>query len=415
LKIVRGILIGYIINRANAAVQLPRKDGRVLSPDEIIYSYFREQVSNSYKIIERYNNDFTSQVKAGIPMELYYMLLQIPKELGVDMTIILQESNQYISQSFNRAIVDPIQPFLDIAKNPLIPGSLLQIPSLNLLAENPIQEGYIISYIKGEAENPMLWPILIHEVFESIDMKSELLDKMQKVASEKSVTLPTLNEKDPEINRKWISEIFMDIMSIHSFGPMYASSLLDYFKRAPYVKTIEHPEMSARLFCVYKYLETSASPFTDILNRCISSCKGRVQTEIKKYEESGELTTDKKNQLSLLFRLISDFFFSLPLTSFIQRLKNHMVTTAKPQRLIEADEEEMKFVPFTDPVFTYDEIRELIFDHHVSLAIDPNVLLNVVLANFHLFKKEEHLKVIVDSIRKWKIKEAWNLSLKEVN
>lgn len=415
LKIVRGILTGYIINRAKAAVQLPRKDGRVLAPDEIVYSYYRDQVSNSYRIIERYNDDFTSQAKVNIPIELYHLLLQIPKELGLNMTIILQESNQFISQPFKLAILDAVQHLLEIGKNPLIPGSLWQLPSLDLLSENPIQEGYVISYIKGEAENPMLWPVLIHEVFESIDMKTGLMDKLQESSLKAGAELPTLNEKDSEINRKWISEIFMDVMSIQSFGPMYAKSLLDYFKRAPYVKTIEYPEMSARLFCVYKYLETSTSPYTDILNRCINSCKGEVQTEISKYEGSGELAEDKKNQLSILFRVISEFFSSLGLTSFVQRLKNHVVATSKPQKFIEPGEEEMKFIPFIDPVFTYDRMGELIFDHHVSLAIDPNVLLNVVLANFHLFKKEEHLSVIVDSIRKWKIKEAWNASAKEVN
>jgi hypothetical protein len=108
--------------------------------------------------------------------------------------------------------------------------------------------------------------------------------------------------------------------------------------------------------------------------------------------------------------------------TFVQRLDEYIaqsqISAVKLKDLLKKDvldvEGKHKFIPFKDPLLTFDNITNTVMFHHISLAIDPNILLNVVIANYQSYNKDEHYEVIIDSIKKWKIKNVWNFSIQNI-
>jgi len=412
LKIIREGLTECLIKKAELVAQNRTKDGRLLSPEQVVYTVYQEYVSASYVIAERFNTEITMLVRCGIPPELYHWLLQIPEHFGVEKIIVLQEGPRFITETFNQKIIVPLKSMIELAKRPEVEGTLAQLKPIDLTESNPIEDGYVVSCVRGEAQNPVLWPILCHEMFELVDMDQHLLQDFGSFVSKKGESLPILNS-DAETNLRWILEILMDFLAINSFGPMYAKSLLEYFKRAPYYQTFEHPEMSSRLFSVYQYLIRPKKSETDILGKCQLKAKEEIEPEIHRYEIEEELDPEKEQKLLSLYSLLEQFFETIKVPSFIDKLARYSDQAANPKatlkEILQARDDE--FIPFQDPLFDFNDIKNNILYHHISLATDPDIVLNVVLANLDLYQKHEHLSVIVDSIRKWKIKQIWNYSI----
>jgi hypothetical protein len=408
LKIIREGLIKSVIGKAEILAKIRTKNGRALSTEQVIYYVYREIVSTSYLTAERFLTDVTMLAKAKIPPELYYWLFEIPKHFNVKKIIVFQEGARFATETFNQKIIYPLRSLIDLASTPEVPGSLIHTEKIDLLKTNPIKDGYVISCVRGEAQNPVLWPILCHEMFEIIDKEQNLFKNFQQFVSAKGTALPIL-DSNQETNRHWILEIFMDFLAINSFGPMYAKSLLEYFKRSPYYQTFEHPEMSFRLFSTYQFLKTPYKNASDIFGRCQAKAQREVEKEIKAYEEEGELDSVKERELASLYSLMSQFLGTIKMPLFLDRLMEYNRQSGNPEvTLSEMLKDERQIIPFQDPLLDYDDIKNNILYHHISLAIDPNIMLNVILAEYDLYQEKEHLSVIVDSIRKWKIKQVWN-------
>lgn len=71
---------------------------------------------------------------------------------------------------------------------------------------------------------------------------------------------------------------------------------------------------------------------------------------------------------------------------------------------------------FTDPLYEFDTISKLLLENSVSLAIDPRIILNVVMAQIEKitataqtarFISEKNFEAITDSLIKWKIVKEW--------
>ena len=402
-----------IIKRAELYAKRKTKDGKSLSVEQILYTIYQQFVSTSYVTAERFHTETTMLVKAGIPPEIYHWLLEIPEHFGIKKIIIFQEGPRFLTETFDQKIVKPLKTMIELAKKSEVQGSLAQLKPIDLLKLNPIEGGYVISCVRGEAKNPVLWPILCHEMFELVDKEQNLLKSFEQFAFTKGVDIPTL-DPTPKVNQHWVSEILMDLLAINSFGPMYAKSLLNYFKRSPYYQTFEHPEMSSRLFCVYQYLKAPIEDKTDISSRCQMKAIKEVEQEIKRYRMEGELDSIKEDKLSTLYSLVSQFSETIDAPSFSQRLNayfrqagNSKITLSE----ILKKKETIDFIPFQDCLLEFKDIRNNILHHHISLAIDPNIMLNVVLANYDEYQKNEPLGVVVDSIKKWKTKWVWNHSV----
>jgi hypothetical protein len=425
LSIINDCLDNSLTKKAIAISQIPTKSGEYLSPDQIIYDFYRETVGSAYSTAEGFNGSIALLVESCIPWELYYWLLEIPQVLGVNKPFVFRQGVQFISKSFEDEIIKPLNPLIKIAKDPNIKGSLMQIPSVDLLAKHKICEGYVMDCIRSEAQNPIMWPILYHEMFEAVDKDLSsagqgIMKNFETFVKSQTASMPTIND-EKLANENWLLEILMDFLAITSFGPMYAKSLLDYCQRSPYYPTPEHPEMCYRIYSVYLYITSHATSQSDVLKRCQEIAKSWIEPEVNRYEDAGNLNSENKRALNELFRLMTKFRQTIPNPTFLQRLDNHIAqsqplgTTLKVllKKGTPAFENRPKFIPFKEPLLSFDHIRSAIFEG-VSLAIHPDILLNVVIANADDYSKDEDYDIIVDSIKKWKIKEVWNSAVRSI-
>jgi len=154
---------------------------------------------------------------------------------------------------------------------------------------------------------------------------------------------------------------------------------------------------------------------SDIFNRCQKKARQDVEQEIYRYEANEDLDTEKKTKLGFLYSLMEQFCRSIKILTFLDRLEKHVGESENSKTTLkEILKNEDLFLPFKDPVMTFGDINNNVLLHHISLAIDPNILLNVVIANYDSYQKEAHLNIIIDSIKKWKVKQAWNSSVDDL-
>jgi len=413
LKIMKEGLIECVLKKAELHAKSQTKHGEVVSPEEVIYTVYNKLISSNYSIAERFNTDVKMLVQSSLPSELYHWLLEIPEYFRIDKLIVFQDSQRFISETFDDRILRPLKSLIELAKKPEVKGSLEQLKPIDITKLNPIEDGYIVCCIRGEAQNPILWPVLCHEMFEIVDKEQKLFKHFERFVSSKGNILPSLDD-DMKTNLYWISEILMDFLAINSFGPMFVKSLIEYFKRAPTYETPLHPPPSFRLFCVFQYLRGPINIKTDILGKCQLRAKRDVELELRRYGRERKLDNENEKRLLALYKLMAQFLETIKAATFSEKLTEFIEQSANPAAKLDEllkGKDESNFVPFQDPLPYFEDIKNAIFHHHVSLAIRPEIMLNVVLANYDLYRKNDHLSVIVDSIKKWKIKQNWNSAI----
>jgi len=428
LLIIHDSLTDSLTRKAVILSKIETRAGDFLTPDQVIYNIYQALVSSAYSTAEHFNGSVALLVESGIPWELYYWLLEIPQSFGINKPIVFRQGIRFVTQTFYEEIAKPLAPLIEIAKDPNVQGSLIQISPVDLLKKHPIDDGYIITCIRSEADNPAMWPILCHEMFETVDkdlgcLGQSLMDQFKTYVKTQVAVMPLIND-EKLANENWLLEILMDFLAINSFGPMYARSLLEYCQRSPYYPTPEHPEMCYRIYSAYLYLTAPTKSQSDIFSICQQVAKEQIQPEVTRYEDEGNLDSEKERVLTQLFQLMVKFSRTIKTPTFVHRLDNYIaesqtsaITLKDLIRKKEAldPEGKQKFIQFKDPLLSFDRIKNTIFNFGISLAIDPNILLNVVIANLDEYNKETHYEVIVDSIKKWKIKSVWDSSIDVIN
>jgi hypothetical protein len=405
LKIINNLITKTIIKPATEKLDEIQAKGTVIDLETIIRKYYSKQVVDYYRTAERFNENFNNQKKPFLPFEIYYWIDSIMKDIGLETKIIIEASNQFVNHSFNDSIIEPLSASLEIGGGSIIPGSLKTIDVSDIFSGYKINDGYVISYIRGEFRNILLWPILIHEMFHILDREKKIVENLLKRKK-----IPPLSVENAQ-NLKWLTELVMDIFSAKYFGPAYLLSLQTYFERLPYVgQTLDHPEMALRLKAVQMYMNDSETPYTDIFDKCKSACSKMTSSRINAVIKAEKYSGEKEEQITTIFKAISEYFDELGLPSFRMELKKYLLKS-------EAKETEKDFI---DPLYDFDEIKELLLDNAVSLALDPRIILNVVMAQYEKlttgvssgrFLSERHYEIITDSLLKWKIEKEWRKAI----
>jgi len=393
LSIIKNVLSKAIIKPAKGIQERLEKEGKKADVEDIIRRHWFRQVTECYHVVERFNFDFSNQISPVLPFETHYWIQSVFENWKTYFPLVLEASNQFVNHSFKEKILDPLAPLIEVGLDYTIPGTLEKVNVSDVLEGFKVSSGYVISYIRGEAKNVLLWPILIHEAFHIIDREKNLVGSLLG----QDVKLPVFSEVK-DINSRWVQEIFIDIFSAKYFGPTYLISLVNYFERLPYVQTIDHPEMALRIRAVQEYVTTTDVEYTDIFDKCKSHCFEIVGEKIKNFLAAADFSVEKEEKIIEMYKIVSGWFDELNPYSFRMALKNY--------QLQKNDEKSEK--TFVDPVYSFSEIADLVLTNQVSLAIDPRILLNVVMAQYQRYDPEKHFEIMTDSILKWKIRREWN-------
>ncbi len=402
LRIIKNLIAKTITKPASDLQKQLEKAGVNIDTETLIRKNYSKQVVTYYRMAERFNESFNNQKVPLLPYEIYHWISSILKDANVSVPIVVEASNQFVNQSFKETIIEPLQPSLELGENVLVPGSLKTISTNDIFEGYKINDGYIISYIRGEFKNILLWPILVHEVFHIVDREKKLVESF--LAQNKG--LPALSD-DHQQNLKWITEIFMDVFSAKYFGPMYLLSLQTYFDRLPYVgQTLDHPEMVLRLRAIQLYVNEQDIAYTDIFDKCKAACIKMTSDKIEASIKAESDFKQKEEKIKILYKAITDFYDKLGFPSFRLALKHYQLQA-------NTKETEMNF---TDPFFDFEDITRFILEDSVSLAINPVILINIVMAQSDnpkyfipndRFISQVRFEVITDSITKWKILMEW--------
>jgi hypothetical protein len=412
LRSIKDILNLYFIPRARELANLPRTNGsKEKSTDEIIRKHWGRQLNISYHIAEGFRSNFALSVEAQLPWELYYLVFDIFDQFAFGEKIVFRPGEQFMTESFQKTVMEPLQPLLQVGREPILPGRLETGSTFPDIGNQiKIEPAHTITYVSGEARNPLLWPLLIHESFHLLDDRLGLFIEMEQ-GIPRTPKLPLLSESE-QVNRAWAREIFQDVLAVHYFGPLYAFSLMKYFERLPYIKTIEHPEMFSRLYAVSRYLQTVESQYTDFLQHALNFCKPPLLAEISKHETSDELNGRIKGQLDMFYDSVTTWLRSKQIILFTHRLRKYVEESSRSGQMIEVSEIDQ--IPYVDPIFTFKEVVDLVFEHKVPLALDPIIMLNLLLSASAGRSPQGFYQRFVKCMSNWCIKKAWSQALSNI-
>jgi hypothetical protein len=389
------LLNEVILRRVVAYRDYLEKKTKTQVPLEPILKSYASQLNTSYQIIERLRSDFiSSQVNGSLPWEIYLWVGDILSAVKFERTpdsfdIVFQSSSSFSNHTFEEQILRPLDPIRDLASEPLIPGTLDAPPPPS--PYEALTKGHVIMYISGEARSIMFWPALVHEVFHITQKEANWMSDFRKYCVEHNAPKVELNE-DQFRNDTWIEELMMDSLAMHYFGPMFALSLINYLNVQPYPSG-EYPSMEMRLYLSQRKLESWRLSFVktykgryEILQRCVAKMQPQVDAFIE------QSMPDRKAQKSLdsLFELIQGWLKASGARDFESVLDNYSTS---------CDD--------FNPELTYQEIVRYTFEKYVPPAIHPNILLNVVLAEYEKYDTTKHYNVVVDSIKNWKVAQSW--------
>jgi len=416
LSTLKTILSVYILDTARLVADASKKRTKTQTVDDVLDRLWGDELNNSYGMGETILSDFTRELDPNIPLELYYLVLELFEDFGFAENFVLRQGGQFVSETFEETVFSKLRPLLESAKPPVVPGTLETVPTvpdfMELWASTAKNVGETVPnlvntivYIEGEAHNPLLWPILIHEGFHLMDRRLHFFEEVEEIMFGRTLTLDKSEPK--EVNRKWAREIFQDICAVHYFGPLYAYSLLTYFEKLPYIQTIGYPEMSSRLYAVKLYVERGLSniTYTNFLAEGAKFCSPTLAKEIQKYEENNQLDGSVEKELERFYDVVASWLDARGVRLFTKRLRQYVTESSEAVRApVEGD---LDLMPYVDSIFTLDDVVKLLFKDEVALAIDPMILLNIGLMNSAPYTPEGWYKMYVNCIRKYRIKKAW--------
>jgi hypothetical protein len=389
------LLNEVVLRRVTAYRDYLEKKNKSTVPLEPLLKSYSSQLNTSYQIIERLRSDFiASQVNGSLPWEIYLWVGDILSAVKFERTpdpfnIVFQSSSSFANHTFEEQILRPLDPIRDLASLPLIPGTLDAPPPPSQY--EPLTKGHVIMYISGESRSIMFWPALVHELFHITQKEANWMSDFKKYCVEHSAPNVELND-DQFRNDTWIEELMMDSLAMHYFGPMFALSLINYLNVQPYPSG-DYPSMETRLYLSQRKLESWRLSFAktnkgkyEIMQRCVA----KMQPQVDAFIEQSMPNRKTQKNLDALFGLIQGWLKASEARNFESVLDDYSLSCDN-----------------FNPELSYEEISKYIFEKYVPPAIHPNILLNVVLAEYEKYDFSKHYNVVVDSIKNWKVFQSW--------
>jgi len=234
--------------------------------------------------------------------------------------------------------------------------------------------------------------LLFHEAFEVIHEERliSVTDKLMTVSE-----LPQL-DNNPETNRNYWKEIFIDFLTINYVGPLYIASLLDFFSKSPYTSGQAHPDAGVRLYALSKYKELIPDRYLEFCVPAFDYSREGLAKDLERCERFKTLRESEKIAIDSMSRKLNDTVRSMLGENTYDRKIDDYVGG--------------KFSPGIEPIYKANEIPDMLIEKNISLAIDPSILLNTIIPS-NKFDSHQHLERVLQSMKKYYVKKVfWKLS-----
>jgi hypothetical protein len=313
-----------------------------------------------------------------IPSEVYILLNDLFDELGCGSNCyIVAEEDGFEQRSFYDEI------YKQSLKNLRPPRTVSVEQDLRLM--NAIQEKDlpILYYERGQHDNALCWPLLLHEALHWLYI-GEGLDKLE-----------TKIEKKPP----WLNEVLIDIYVSHLFGPAYAMSLVSYLSRYPHEETLSHPHYAVRLYACFRYLIelVESKKLPSPLNEEVYGAMKYVE-EFQRLSEELEEIQEQLNEIyektcAPILGIISGK--TKPFASRIEDLQNKK----KEATRLSPKEYPLKEIFLTTDVQNY-------YDWGVPIAAEPKVLFNSFISKKYVDRGIDAL-FVRESLKRYHVRRRW--------
>jgi hypothetical protein len=317
--------------------------------------------------------------EAKIPKEVYILLGNVFEELnhGPDFYVLIEgdtfRQRSVYEEIYRRSLKDLTPP------RPLKTNQIDEV--LNFIKE---KDAIIFYYDRGEYDNALSWPLLIHEWlhwFYTIEKLNLLEDGCPKVT--------------------WIEEALIDIYVTEFFGPAYAASLASYLYSHPHEEAVTHPHFAVRLYISSRYLnqlekvkESIPPPINTQISetlRYIEQVQNQHQEVVEEVKKDVDSIYDQTRPL--IQRLITKK--TQPFTELMQEIEQRRRNTMK----LPAEKFPEKQILSTDDVQRYYKLG-------IPVAANPRVLFNSFISGEYLRGGVDTL-FIKESLKKWYVREFW--------
>ena len=318
--------------------------------------------------------------QAKIPAEVYILLDSILGELGRSNEFYVVAEGDCFEQ---RSIYEEM--YSHSLKHLHVPRPTKESKRLDQLFRFILQkDSAILYYERGQYDNALSWPLLIHETLHCIYM-SEGLDSLEEKVSDR----PT-----------WINEVLIDMYITNLLGPAYATSLASYLYRYPHEETLSHPHFIVRLYACSKYLTdlTKVSNLPPPIDKEIYEALEYIEQVQRRHEDVLKEVQSEVNQIydrtrDEIVRKISRK--AKPFTSFIQDLERERerVSHVSPKTYPEKQ------------VFSINDVQ-LYYKRGIPVAAHPKVLFNSFISKQYLNEGVDAL-FVKESLKKWHVRRTW--------
>jgi len=320
---------------------------------------------------------------AKMPLEAYILLKDFCTNIGyADINFVLAEGS-YFEQS---SVYSELSETLSSLSSPRSATASSRIQFI--LKEIQKKDIFIVYYERGQFNNVLCWPLLLHEVFHPIyDMEN----------------LHRLSKNCPPVS--WLNEALIDLYITNFFGPAYAISLASYIQRFPSEVSISHPSFSSRIFIALRYLTKlqNESQLPAPISSQLSDVFLYLQNIWDKHRTIN--AKDVQDSVETIFDNTEED---------IKRIIAEKKTTPFVDFLLETEKKRKKAFKSTDADFIEKEtpsISDVVeyFRHGIPIAADPRILFNAFMSRaYQEMAIRPALNIfITESLKKWHIKNAW--------
>lgn len=323
---------------------------------------------------------FEEIVSAKIPPEVYILVSDMFNNLGnPNAFFVLAEGASFEETTIYQEV--------EKATNKLSIPDLNNSSSHIRFLKNNIRQGDagVLYYESGQYDNPLAWPLLLHEGLHFIYDNQGL-----NVFEEHFKGL------------SWIQEVIIDTYAMLYFGPAFAVSSAVYLERFPHPQALSHPSFISRLYASLLYL----THLMEVSEKLPLS----LQAQVKEAFQYVKMVWDKhKTKLHESQESIGKIYDEIenPLVKHISKRATSF------QDFIRSQEEKRTKSFGLSPedyvektVFSIEDVKEY-YKHGIPIAADPRILFNSFISK-QFFEEGVIKTFITQSLRKWYLQNAWN-------
>lgn len=321
---------------------------------------------------------FSGIFGAKIPWEAYILLDEFFRELGHAGSYALAEGDFFEQTTVHdealRALGKLTPP------GPQREQSRIGVLKTGIKTKNMT----IIYYERGQYDNPLSWPLLLHEGLHQM----YTLEGLQR-----------LQDKCPAV--PWCQEALIDIYAINFFGPAYALSSAAYLQRFPYLKTRSHADFCARLYVSLLYL-------TELIDNNDQMPSPMSEHIAKTFDYVKEVWNRYQRYAPDVQNIVENIYGSTK--SDVRKIMGKKTKTFV-DLLSKIEEDRRRASTLTGSEYLRNEVLSIddVLDYYrkgLPIAANCRILFNSFVSEPY-FRTGPNSVFITESLKKWYLKQMW--------